>query len=228
MQEKYEAGSAKARQQARKHKPKNKVELKQVPKGTWTTLSAKLPYKKTEEDKKRRKTMFRSFDPNGNGLLSLAEVDLGIKSVLRCEALFDVKPVLIRAFNAAKNKSGTDTGPKADYIEFGEFRILLWYLRQYFEYWVMFDRLDTSDDRKLSFDEFQATLGEIKKWGVEVTDARATFAEIDEDGHGMVLFDEFCNWAIAKQLDLEDDEDDEENAVELKVIFHAPTKQRTE
>jgi hypothetical protein len=161
--------------------------------------------------------MFNSFDPNGNGYLSLAEVDLGIKSILRADDLFDAKPVIIRAFNAAKNKSGNQRGSAADYVTFSEFRTLLWYLRQYFEYWIMFNRIDTSDDRRLSFTEFGQALDEIAAWGVHVDDVEAAFNEIDSDGHGMILFDEFSNWAIAKHLDLEDDDEHEEGAVELKV-----------
>ena len=103
-------------------------------------------------------------------------------SVLRCDDLFHAKPVLLRAFNAAKNKHGTQDGANADYIEFHEFRTLLWYLRQYFEYWVMFNRIDTSHDHRLSFAEFKLALAEIRKWGVAVDDAKAAFAEVDEDG----------------------------------------------
>jgi hypothetical protein len=44
----------------------------------WESIHAKLPIKKTPEDRERRKLMFRQFDPNGNGFLSLAEVDKGI------------------------------------------------------------------------------------------------------------------------------------------------------
>jgi hypothetical protein len=36
-------------------------------------------------------------------------------------------------------------------------------------------------------------------------DPEAQWQECDADGCGMVLFDEFCQWAIRKNLDLEDD-----------------------
>ncbi len=42
--------------------------------------------------------MFSQFDPNGNGLLSLAEVDKGIRDVLKLDSVFDCKPVIMRAF----------------------------------------------------------------------------------------------------------------------------------
>ena len=39
---------------------------------------------------------------NGNGYISLAEVDKGIRDVLVLPTLFATKPVLMRAFMAAK------------------------------------------------------------------------------------------------------------------------------
>ena len=40
----------------------------------WVALNAKLPYERTDEAKEKRKDLFKQFDPNGNGYLSLAEV----------------------------------------------------------------------------------------------------------------------------------------------------------
>lgn len=40
----------------------------------WEEISAKLPYERTPEAKNWRKELFKDFDPNGNGYLSLAEV----------------------------------------------------------------------------------------------------------------------------------------------------------
>jgi len=148
---------------------------------------------------------------NGNGHLSLAEVDRGIQAVLNCKELFDVKPVILRAFNAAKNLNGTQTGPMADFIQYIEFRAVLSFLRQYFEYWVMFDRIDTSRDHRIDFNEFERALAEIKKWGIVVRDPRAAFDEIDVNHQGIILFGEFANWAIENSLDLENDDNDEES-----------------
>ena len=38
---------------------------------------------------------------------------------------------------------------------------------------------------------------------MKVTDPAATFKEIDADGGGKILFDEFAHWAIQHKLDLE-------------------------
>ena len=40
----------------------------------WASLNAKLPLEKNDEDKAKRQELFKQFDPNGNGYLSLAEV----------------------------------------------------------------------------------------------------------------------------------------------------------
>jgi hypothetical protein len=90
------------------------------------------------------------MDFNGNGLLSLAEVDKGLRD-LKLPVLFKIKPVILRAFVAAKSKS---PGGNDDYVEYKEFRHLLKYLRMYFEYWIAFAQIDTDKDRRISFNEF--------------------------------------------------------------------------
>ena len=42
--------------------------------------------------------MFSDFDPNGNGYLSLAEIDKGIRDVLFSDSIFDCKKPIMRAF----------------------------------------------------------------------------------------------------------------------------------
>ena len=50
----------------------------------------------------------------------------------------------------------------------------------------------------------------IEKWtGEEIEDMEAEFDGIDSNEGGMILFQEFCNWAFSKNFDLEDDIDSE-------------------
>ena len=69
----------------------------------WAAVTKKLPSEKTDEGKAARKKMFNEFDPNGNGILSLAEVDKAVRDVLNLDAVFDAKPAIMRAFQIAKN-----------------------------------------------------------------------------------------------------------------------------
>ena len=106
------------------------------------------------------------IDVNGNGYLSLAEVDKGMRDVIQIPTLFNLKPVLMRAFQAAKGKLKSKTKHGDDYVSKAEFRYLLLYLRQYYEYWVAFDRIDDDDDRRVSIEEFTKAVPMIKKWGI--------------------------------------------------------------
>eukprot|EP00389_Voromonas_pontica_P001869 GDKH01002794.1.p1 GENE.GDKH01002794.1~~GDKH01002794.1.p1 ORF type:complete len:185 (-),score=47.81 GDKH01002794.1:242-796(-) len=174
----------------------------------WPALREKLPMEKTPEQKERRKEMFKQFDPNGNGFLSLAELDKGIKDILGADQLFDCKPAVMRAYQRARNCAKSKKGEQGDsYVEFKEFRMFLVYLRQYFELWQMMDEIDTSDDDRITLAEFKAAIPKLQEWGAEIEDPEAAFKEADANGGGVLLFDEFAAWALSKGLDLADDDD---------------------
>ena len=174
----------------------------------WTAINAKLPIQRDAESKAKRKALFREFDPNGNGVLSLAEVDKAMRDVLKIDAIFDAKPAIMRAFQIAKNCTKSKRGDVGDdYIEFKEFRFFLLSLRQYFEYWQAFSRVDENSDDRISLIEFKNAQEKIEVW-VGTIDPEQEFKAIDKNGGGMILFDEFCDWAIKKSLDLEDDDDE--------------------
>ena len=73
----------------------------------WQEWAMSMPTGGALVDKRRRKRLFEKFDVNGNGYLSLAEVDNGVRDVLQCDRLFHTKPVLIRAFESAKGCDAT-------------------------------------------------------------------------------------------------------------------------
>ena len=177
----------------------------------WAILKEKLPWHKNPEELQKRKDIWRSFDVNGNGYLSLAEIDKACRDVLQLPQLFDMKPVLMRAFMAAKNKVKSKSKHGDDYVTKGEFRWLLKFLRMYFELWVAFDRIDTSGDRRVSYSEFCAAIPDLERWNIDMSNPEAQWKVADRDGGGMILFIEFCSWAIKNNLDLDDDDDDDEN-----------------
>lgn len=167
----------------------------------WEDALGKLPVEKTEAQKEKRKKIFQEFDPNGNGYLSLAECDLGCRNIL---GLGDVlpKPVIMRAYQTARNVSQRDgknpTQHGEDYIEQSEFRVFLVYLARYLELWKTFSGMDDNNDRRVSFEEFEKSLDKLSEWGVSTNDPKKTFDEIDGNSGGMILFDEFCQWALDK------------------------------
>jgi hypothetical protein len=46
----------------------------------------------------------------------------------------------------------------ADFVQRKEFRALLSYIRQYFEYWIMFSRIDASSDGRISLEVERALI----------------------------------------------------------------------
>ena len=101
------------------------------------------------------------------------------------EQVFSAKPVIQAAFHAARRSGGGEqTGRAGDYVERKEFRTLLVALRQYYELYAMFNRLDTTDDRRIEVSEFAKGVEFIAKWGVKIEpDAVQTeFDSIDVNG----------------------------------------------
>merc|ERR1712110_957364 len=147
----------------------------------WADIRKKLPYERTEEQRKQRMDMFDRFDPNANGFLSLAEVEKGIRDVLQSDALFKNRRPIHRAFHLAK-KVGTKgkSGKGDDYLERREFRLFLQLLRQYFEYLQAFSRIDTGDDNRISKEEFTnpAVKSVVELWVGPIADIQPNLTQL--------------------------------------------------
>lgn len=139
-------------------------------------------------DEAGMKAMWRQLDYNGNGLVSLAEID---KLVVERYPLLNKKPALMRAYKHATGKPETSSTDCA-LVEFPQLGELLKALFYYNRVYHVFDKIDTDDDRRIDLDEFKAgfsVLGLDKKHKVE-----QVFKEIDLNAGGIILFDEFCAW----------------------------------
>ena len=109
-----------------------------------------IPMSTSREDNIRRKEMFNAMDMNGNGYLSLAEIDKGCRDVLQLPELFDTKPVIMRAYQSAKDHCESKHSYGDDYVSKAEFHPLLCYLRTYYEYWLNFQYIEVDGDRRIS------------------------------------------------------------------------------
>merc|ERR1711953_1393840 len=178
----------------------------------WDTINTRLPFQRNKKAYGKRKSLWEQFDVNGNGFLSLAEVTKGIRDVIAVDELFDAIPAINRSFHHVKNVSKTPNEHGPNFIEFREFRLFLQTLRQYFEYYQAFDRLDSGDDRRVDKEEFtsEKMKSTLEKWVGPIEDLEAEFAKIDKNGGGQILFGEFVDWALEKDLDVEDDVEPED------------------
>lgn len=46
----------------------------------------------------------------------------------------------------------------------------------------------------------------LEGWGIDMSEPETVWNEINSNGGSVVLFDEFCEWALAKNIDIEDDD----------------------
>lgn len=137
----------------------------------------------------KEREIFNRIDFNGNGMLSLAELD---KAVVELWPKFNNKPAILRAYKAA---DANNTG----FISRGEFHLFLQFLVRFTEVWCLFTQMDTNGDRKLSLKEFQdgAQLAGLNHSAAKL---RAIFESVDTNHGGVVLFDEFCQYIAEEEI----------------------------
>ena len=64
----------------------------------WEKIRSALCFRRTKEEADKRKELFESMDNNGNGYLSLAELQKGIEVALQLPELLGSSPAVMRAF----------------------------------------------------------------------------------------------------------------------------------
>eukprot|EP01043_Picozoa_sp_COSAG02_P033410 COSAG02_NODE_2278_length_9240_cov_2.311016_2_plen_1828_part_00 len=135
-------------------------------------------------DRATQALLFKRMDINGNGVLSLAEID---KAVHEFWPGMDHKPALIRAYKAADINHDGFIGRR----EFGKLLSALCYFNNLF---LKFDSIDADGDRRLDEHEFVAGIAHV---GVKIgaSQARNEFFQLAER-NGHVLFHEFCKFCF--------------------------------
>ncbi|EGD79006.1 hypothetical protein PTSG_11815 [Salpingoeca rosetta] len=148
------------------------------------------------QDPQQLKAFWRQLDFNGNNIVSLAEID---KFVVERFPVLNNKPALMRAYK----KTTLRDGDGDSWVEKKEFPALLSNLLYFNCLFDAFDDIDTDDDRRVDFEEFKKGLKVLDmKMGEQ--DARDEFALMDENGGGVVLFDEFAAWAAQSACPVND------------------------
>jgi Ca2+-binding EF-hand superfamily protein len=186
----------------------------------FSLIKSKLPAGRSNEDKEKRKQLFRAWDMNGNRILSLAEIDKGIRAELCIGDIgpTGMAPVLMRAYQVARDYGNSDMrkvyGMKAamelkksdiyaSTVNLKEIRVLFEYIHHYFELYQLFKKFDKDFDGRIGKSEFDRGRGELQKAGF----ANCNFEDLDLDRCGKVLFDEFCAFLIGFKLDRAQDDD---------------------
>ena len=171
-------------------------------------LKRKLPISKTPEDRLKRLELWNKVNETDNDYVSFKKLSLYLLAYLKLPNVDKNREPIKSAFIAAKNKYSRYGLKKEDnIIIWMEFRIFLVYLRQYYEYWVMFNQFDDSNENQISLKEFKKAVPLMGNWGVKIKDSEKEFRSISNNNE-TISFEEFCSYAITKSLDLEEDDDD--------------------
>jgi hypothetical protein len=169
----------------------------------WLEFAEKLPVGRTKELTAKRQELFAYLDHTDDGKLSHSEVAIGIQQLLHpdgeLEAGVDIESIVREGFIAVANADGKG-GEHGDTVESREFRLLLFYLQQYFRIQALFLAIDENSSGKLSKAEFKRALPQFEKLGIAIHDADAAFLEMDANNGGVVTLQEFIGWATAKNL----------------------------
>ena len=72
----------------------------------------------------------------------------------------------------------------------------------------MFREIDTSDDHRVSIEEFKKSIPIMSKWGIKITDPESEFNKIVPKGAKNILFEEFSYFCIMQNLNLENYQND--------------------
>lgn len=174
----------------------------------WKTLMNKMPVECTEAAAKKRKKIWDEMNAFNNGSVSMKKMTADMEKYLGLPANVTKKGCLEKAYNNAKDKVKTKNAGEDMFIQFAEFRIFLCYLKQYFEYWVMFENLGAKGDTMtLTLKQLKESQHILESYGVKVDNIDSEFKAMDKDKSGKASFEEFVDYAIKKELDTESSED---------------------
>merc|ERR1712032_54320 len=143
--------------------------------------------KKIMSNRKQLRDLWDRLDYNGNNYVSLAEID---KLVVEKFPLLNHKPALMRAYKKSDASNNS-------YVEKKEFKELLGNLFYFNKIFWIFDHFSEDGDRRLNFKEFKNCLF-MCKCQMSEQEARREFQQVDRNGGGIVLFNEFCAWFASK------------------------------
>jgi len=181
----------------------------------WDLIDIRLAVAVGPEGSKRRNKLFQQMDPNGNGSLSLTEVQAGLPPLLESEGtkqrktnetaeglipgVNDFKPAIKAAFRLARSMGDPSGGDSAT-VDRSEFHGLLVYFRHYLELLALFKKLDDSGDMLLGEEEILPAMSRLAKWDIT---KELVKHKLKLETTGQISFDHFSEWCLRNSGELQ-------------------------
>ena len=161
-------------------------------------LNYLFPFGNSNTDLMKRDKLFRSMDSEQAGHVTLDAI-LNVLTEDEDYAIVKKNPQVVRnafisQFDEPPEKLESAT------INKDQFKFLLVYLRQYFEFFDVFDRMDLNKDSKVSYEEFVQNTKMLAAWGFKFVNSRVEFSNMDAKGQGFLLFQDFADYCIKKSM----------------------------
>ena len=154
-------------------------------------------------DTKARKAMFRNMDVNGNGLLSVMEVERSTQKLLGEVNENFLHADLAAAFESAKTAHISRDKNLNNTLDLLEFRQFLGDVKQGF-YNRFVDAIYTEGDGRMNVKEYVRFVNQLGVWGVDVPDAEQVYKDIDSERRGVIFWEEIKEWLSTVATDFDE------------------------
>lgn len=163
----------------------------------WLDLLESFPFRDSEKDKKKRDELWKSAS-KGQQCSSYENSNEMVLNNFKIPKISQDKELIKKSYDMAKKQGKTDAGLAQE-----QFRDFFVFLRQYHEYFLMFEYADKNGDKRISYEEFVLAIPVIEHWGGKVEDPQTCFDNIDTSKDKTISFEEFCVYAINSGLQLQ-------------------------
>lgn len=164
----------------------------------WLDLLESIPFREREKDENLRKKLWPSASKGKANALYENTNEMVLKN-FKIPEIAQQKEIIKKAYDMTMKQLGNS----AEGFPQDQFRNFFLYLRQFLEYWVMFEFADENGDREISFEEFKNAIPTIIHWGGKVDNPEECFKAIDINGDQALSYEEFCIYAIENCLKIQ-------------------------
>eukprot|EP00090_Calanus_glacialis_P011768 TRINITY_DN20162_c0_g1_i4.p1 TRINITY_DN20162_c0_g1~~TRINITY_DN20162_c0_g1_i4.p1 ORF type:complete len:189 (-),score=61.02 TRINITY_DN20162_c0_g1_i4:146-712(-) len=176
----------------------------------WDTIMELLPVGEGDDYEERVKEMFELFNVNDQKGLTVFEIENGVVDMTQTGDMFDSEKAINDSFSHASRLKWEKEKSMMDKLDYTQFKLFLRILRMTYNFYEAFNYVDSDGEHIITRDTFceDATKKVLERWLGPREDWAEEFDSIDmtnKKGDGNVLFREFFDWALNKNIDFQGD-----------------------
>lgn len=157
-------------------------------------LRNKLPIQTTEEKTALRNKLWKLWDTNGNGFVSLTEITNELAKMVEHPDASEFKTIVEMAAVEAKKAAKSNSPRGIEQIEKAEFRYFLLYFLQYYEHLTAFKKLDLNGDHLIDKEEFEKGKQILLKWKIQPSKVTQLSKTLEVENTSSITFEKFSAW----------------------------------